>query len=154
MKTHRSAAIAVVLLVQASLSLACEGPACHRSKPSTVASSPKGESSRIFIDPQTGEVRTPTPEELRDLQAPRAKALSATTAARRLSAAAPLRREMVNPDGAVGVDADEEQASVSVLHVHADGTVSQHCVHGQEAARQVLRKPGASRAAAAASSDR
>lgn len=121
---------------------ASKGPA----KPAIKAQSPQA--SRIFLDPVTGEAREPTPEEIRALQA-EAKTASAQAAKRRASSAAPAPREMVNADGAVGVDATDEQASFSVAHVHADGTVSHSCVDGAHSAKLAVKQGPARRAAAA-----
>ncbi|MDI4634107.1 hypothetical protein J7U46_13700 [Pelomonas sp. V22] len=106
--------------------------------------------SRIFLDPVTGEAREPTPEEIRALQG-EAKSSSAQAAKRRASAAAPAAREMVNADGAVGVDATDEQASFSVAHVHADGSVSHSCVDGAHSAMLAVKKGQPQRPATAPS---
>lgn len=107
------------------------------AKPTTQP--PQPVASRIFLDPVTGEAREPTPEEIRALQG-EAKSASAQAAKRRASAVAPAPREMVNADGAVGVDATDEQASFSVAHVHADGSVSHSCVDGAHSAKLAVRK--------------
>lgn len=106
--------------------------------------------SRIFLDPVTGEAREPTPEEVRALQG-EAKSSSSQAAKRRASAAAPAAREMVNADGAVGVDATDEQASFSVAHVHADGSVSHSCVDGAHSAKLAVKKGQPQRPATAPS---
>lgn len=119
-----------------------------QSKP--VAKPVQAVASRIFLDPVTGEAREPTPEEIRALQG-EAKASSAQAAKRRASTAAPAPREMVNADGAVGVDATDEQASFSVAHVHADSSVSHSCVDGTHSAKLAMKKGPAPRPANAPS---
>lgn len=116
-----------------------------QTKPATKTAQPQA--SRIFLDPVTGEPREPTAEEIRALQG-EAKTQSAQAAKKRLSASTPAPREMVNADGAVGVDATDEQASFSVAHVHADGTVSHSCVDGAHSAKQAVKKGPARRPAA------
>lgn len=117
-----------------------------KAKAATKAAVPQA--SRIFIDPVTGESREPTPEEVRALQESQSKTQSAQSAKARKAAAVTAPREMVNADGAVGVDATEEQASFSVAHLHADGTVSHSCVDGAHTAKQAVKKGTARRPAA------
>ncbi len=154
MKLHLLAAALATCLSLPALA-ACKSPGqtpradCELpgSRPASAAAAkpgaPAAQASRIFIDPVTGEQREPTPEEIRALQQSGAKTPLARAAAARSRARAVAPREMVNADGAVGVDASDEQASFVVATQLADGTVQQHCVQGPAAAKAATRKsPG------------
>jgi hypothetical protein len=84
-----------------------------------------GAGQQVAIDPQTGELRHPTPEE--------AKALSQ---ALQPLAAQPTQELTVtyHPDGSISMELPEEYMAVLVAKINPDGTVSMECVTGPKAA--------------------
>jgi hypothetical protein len=103
--------------------------------PSTAVSEPVGVEQpasgglRVFIDPKTGEIREPTPEE--------EQALTPRTAPRRRTPlrlapeAAPLT-EIAGPGGAVGVVLNESFMMNSIVRKNLDGTLSFECITGDK----------------------
>ena len=77
---------------------------------------------RVFIDPVTGKIRPPTPDERRK---------AAETARDRSAHAYPL---VIRPDGTRDVELDDAFLMSVVGKVNKDGTVSYRCVTGKTAA--------------------
>jgi hypothetical protein len=88
----------------------------------------------VVRDPQTGRMRAPTPEELREL---RAKAPPSTAAMAGAAQNQPLSRR----DGARGVRLGEKTMVYEVVTRGADGTLSSRCVQGEAAADAALQHP-------------
>lgn len=89
---------------------------------------------RVFIDPVTGKIREPEPEELRQLTP------AAPGVARR--SMAPLAAPLQGPGGAIGMVLDDSQMVYSVAKKNADGTISFECVTGAaDAAKTLSSKP-------------
>jgi hypothetical protein len=88
----------------------------------------------VVRDPQTGKMRAPTPEELREL---RAMAPPSTAAMAGAAQNKPLSRR----DGARGVRLGEKTMVYEVVTRGADGTLSSRCVQGEAAADAALRHP-------------
>ena len=82
---------------------------------------------QVFIDPETGLMRTPSPEE--------AAALAAEMQ-RQFGATAPRAKAMSGPvvraDGIVMAQVDVSLMHSSVAHILPDGTVSFDCVKGHD----------------------
>jgi hypothetical protein len=85
---------------------------------------------RVFIDPATGKIREPEPEEIQQLTP------AAPAAARRSTA--PSGAALHGRGGAVGMRLDDSQMVYSVATKNADGTISFECVTGAANASQKL----------------
>ncbi len=93
---------------------------------------------RVARDPETGQLRAPTSEEL--------KALSGTTAE---GARAALPRglitgrvrppQIVHPDGTIEQELDDSTLMYSVARRGADGKIEMYCVPGKAAAEQLVK---------------
>ena len=95
---------------------------------------------RAFIDPKTGKLREPEPEEIAAL-----KPSAAVTSPGTLAAAVEFKE---GPGGAVGMVVPEELLSYSVATINPDGTVSTACVDGKKAAEAAVRAPKPTQAGA------
>jgi hypothetical protein len=97
----------------------------------------------VARDPVTGELRAPTAAEAQALSQPAASGRGA------VKAAAPrgLLTGRINPqpvqhaDGSVEHELDESTLSFSVATRNADGSISQQCVSGVDAANAALKAP-------------
>lgn len=87
---------------------------------------------RVYVDPQTGQLREPTPEETAALDA----AIQADGRLRTLEG--PQR--ITGVGGVVGFRLDESFNSYSVASVNPDGSVSLDCVTGEKAAKNTVSK--------------
>jgi len=92
-----------------------------------------GAGMRIVRDPVTGQLRGPTAEEFQAMEAQERKANAGKPAAMR-SAPVEVRRA----DGSVSVMLDESHMSYSMVTRNADGTLTEQCVTGADAAQKVL----------------
>ena len=81
---------------------------------------------KIAKDPETGELRLPTPEENQRLEG------------RRPAASNKDVKTVVLPDGTEMILHDESHMSYAVARKNADGSVTQTCVHGPDAAKAAL----------------
>ena len=92
---------------------------------------------RVTRDTQTGQLRAPTADE--------AKAMDAHAARSKRSAPVGLYSGKVNPqpvlkaDGAVMQELDTSSLMYSVARRNADGSVSQYCVNGEDAAMRLVK---------------
>lgn len=106
------------------------------------------QAQRVVRDSATGQLRAPTAEET--------KALEAATRARKHAPPVGLLSGKVNPapvlhrDGTVEQELDESTLMYAVARRNPDGTLSTYCVPGQEEADRVLKGKVASRVAKAA----
>ena len=111
-------------------------PAAKPSEPPTPAASPAspaGDSGqRAFIDPATGQLREPTPDEV--------AALEAAAPRKPLTLASPPQFKQ-GPGGAVGMAVPEDLMSYSVAAINPDGTVSTVCVTGKAKAEGIVKSP-------------
>jgi hypothetical protein len=80
--------------------------------------SENGQQMRVFIDPETGEMRPPTPEE--------AKALDKSVPQRPLKTADELQ-PIKYPDGTMSIQLDERQIRHTTIKICEDGTLSTSC---------------------------
>ena len=87
----------------------------------------------VTKDPQTGQLRAPTAEEMEALKAKEAS----TSSARQSLRAAPLT-ERYHANGAVSVMLDESFMSYSVVTRNADGSLREDCVVGADAANAIV----------------
>ncbi len=97
---------------------------------------------RVVRDTETGQLRGPTPEEFKAMQAQEAQAKRLT---RQVAPTAPVSMQHAN--GAVGVRPTEDTMTYSVIKRNADGTMTTQCVTGAETASKVLKAPQAATAA-------
>ena len=103
---------------------------------------PAGSANMVVTkDPETGELRPATAEE-------REKLLG------RRPLAAPERKVVTLPDGTVMVELGEEDMDYAVATRNADGSISEGCVHGKEAAKKAATPAAPPAASPAPKSDR
>ncbi|HSN56056.1 MAG TPA: hypothetical protein VLT32_15385 [Candidatus Sulfomarinibacteraceae bacterium] len=81
---------------------------------------------QVFIDPETGLMRAPSPEEAAALAAEMQRQFGAR------SKAATEPRQVMLADGTVMMELDPSLYSVSVARVLPNGTVSFECVKGHD----------------------
>lgn len=89
----------------------------------------------VVRDPQTGKMRAPTPEELRELRA------KASPPAAAMAGAALQNRALSRRDGARGVRLGEKTMVYEVVTRGEDGKLSRHCVQGGAAADATVQHP-------------
>ena len=100
-----------------------------RAKPAA-KSAPAGAPSMVVTrDPVTGKIRPATAEEIRALGALRPQAASASP------------QVVMLPDGTKMVTLGEESMSYAVARRNPDGSITQTCVEGPEAAAGALKQP-------------
>lgn len=92
-----------------------------------------GVGMRIVRDPVTGQLRGPTAEEFQAMEAQERKANAGKPAAVKV---APV--EVRRADGAVRATLDESFMSYSVVTRNADGTLTEQCVTGSDAAHKAM----------------
>lgn len=103
-------------------------------KPAAKAAPAGAPSMVVTRDPATGRIRPATAKEIRALNALRPQA-------------APAAPEVVIlPDGTRMVTLGEESMSYAVVRRNPDGTITQTCVQGAEAAATALKQPSGSSA--------
>lgn len=79
----------------------------------------------VFIDPQTGQLRTPTAQELLELQGQTVQTAQAPQA-------------ITTPSGFTGLILGDDQQTYTVATKRADGTIAvEHAAGGKEAAKKV-----------------
>ena len=84
---------------------------------------------RVFIDPKTGEIREPTPEEEQALTPQAAPPRRGPLGL--VPEAAPLQ-EISGPGGAVGVVLDESFMVNTIVRKNPDGSLSFECITGDK----------------------
>lgn len=89
----------------------------------------------VHIDPKTGRMRPPTPEETAELSRALARRMEISSA----SAAAHSEEHLAN--GAVMIELDPAFHDFTVGRRAADGTLVTDCVHGAEIALEVVKTP-------------
>jgi hypothetical protein len=96
----------------------------------------EGQEGMVVVrDPQTGKMRAPTPEELRQLRAKAPRAAAAV-------AGAPQEgKQLSRRDGARGVRLGEKSLVYDVVTRGADGKLSEQCVQGEAAAQDAMQHP-------------
>ena len=97
---------------------------------------------RAARDAQTGQVRAPTAEESKTLDAAATK-LRAAKGDRRVGMASGTLnpQALTHADGTVEQELDESTLSYSVARRNADGTVEMVCVQGKDAASKAMKAP-------------
>lgn len=89
------------------------------------------EQAQVVRDAETGQLRAPTAEEAAALRAAAGKSASTTSAP----------REIRHKNGAVEMVLDNSTLMYSVARRHADGSISQACVQGEDKAVAATRVP-------------
>ncbi len=93
----------------------------------------QGGGMTVSKDPQTGQLRAPTPQEMDEL---RAKGNAARAKLPHGKAAEMVERHHAN--GAVSIALDESFMNYSVVTRNADGSLSEECVVGADAAHALV----------------
>lgn len=120
---------------QKMLTASAMGALCALAAFSMQAKAAGQEGMVVVRDAVTGQVRAPTPDELRAL---RAKAPPAAA----LGAVAPQGQAVLGArNGARGVRLGEKSMVYEVATRAADGTLSSQCVQGEAAAADALGRP-------------
>jgi hypothetical protein len=97
---------------------------------------------RVTRDPQTGQLRAPTAEESKSLDAAAAKARGAKSERRVGMVTGRLNPQaIVHADGTVEQELDETSLSYSVAQRKPDGSIEMVCVSGSDAAQKALKAP-------------
>jgi len=113
------------LCVLASLSMHAKAQERKESKEGMV----------VVRDPQTGKMRAPTPEELRQLRA------KAPPSAAAMAGAPQEGKQLSRPGGARGVRLGEKTLVYDVVTRGAGGKLSEQCVQGEAAAQDAMQHP-------------
>ena len=108
----------LALTLAAAAALATVAAAADSRKPRTDAGRAGVGGMQVAIDPETGRLRQPTPEEARELAAGLAK----------LMAAAPKSEVSYHADGAVSLVLGADSLSFAVARLDADAGVAHACV--------------------------
>ena len=112
-----------------------------QAAPSTPRAKPGKSGFTAFIDPATGKLASPTPEQAAELSRAAATAKSGTaTAQNRLSSVAPQAQPIYPAQGGVGMALDDLQMSYSVARRDGQGKVATDCIPGTELARWSAKK--------------
>ena len=113
------------------------------TQPATSAPGSTGAAGMVVaIDPETGALTAPTPEQLRELGAAEVSKTSRSTI-----------ETYQRPDGTVIGILDESFQHYSVVQVGADGKPRSVCVHGEEKCNNVLHSGPTNRANGQTGSD-
>jgi hypothetical protein len=123
---------------QKMLTLTMLAALCVLASLSMHAKAQEGKEGMVVVrDPQTGKMRAPTPEELRELRA------KAPPSAAAMAGAAQQNKALSRRDGARGVRLGEKTMVYDVVTRDKDGKLSSHCVQGEAAADAALQHPAA-----------
>ncbi|UVW30191.1 post-PEP-CTERM-1 domain-containing protein [Massilia sp. H6] len=123
--------LSLMLVLPLALPLAALAATAPQQVPLQVPPPPDEPGMVVVRDPETGQLRAPTPLEARALR-PRTSAAAA--------AAAPPRM-VVGPGGRRSVRLGERHMVYSVVTRDANGKLSDRCIHGEHAAGQALTTP-------------
>jgi len=93
---------------------------------------------QVFIDSETGLMRTPTPDEAAALSA-ELRSRFADRAPRTKSLAAPV----VHADGAISMELDPSLFNFSVVQIQPDGELKFECTKGHDHASELVETPAA-----------
>lgn len=110
---------------------ACALAAATLAAPAVMAQ----DAQRVVRDAETGQLRAPTVEEANAMSARAARAASTL----RVAPATPLVK--YHRSGATGARLTNEHLSHSVVSRNADGSLSEQCVTGAEAADAAVKSP-------------
>lgn len=108
------------------------------------ASSTQSVAMRAYVDPNTGELRSPTQEDLAKGASSKsavAKNAKVAAAGRSAAAAVPGPAVTVKANGARTAIVDEKFMTYAVVHVMPDGSISQECVDGIDNAQKAMKAP-------------
>jgi len=113
------------------LAVLCLPAAAQQATQETPPEAAPGQGMVVVRDAQTGQLRTPTPAEIRALQ-PRSSGAART----------PAQPKMVTgPGGRRSVQLGERHMVYSVVTRGADGKLNDQCVHGVHAAENAIDHP-------------
>lgn len=99
-----------------------------------------GPGMQVVKDPVTGELRVPTADEAKALRAAKpASAIAKPGVRRGLATGAINPQPVVHPNGMVSVELDEDSLAYSVARKNPDGSISQVCVTGPQAAARAMK---------------
>ncbi|HEX2252834.1 MAG TPA: hypothetical protein VHQ65_06180 [Thermoanaerobaculia bacterium] len=141
--------LALALLLLAAPGATAETPATDTAAapagdPSAAPeAAPEAPAMRVFLDPETGGFRPPTPEEAR---------LMGETLREMLSRSDEGLVRRVHPDGHVSIDLQGRFMNVAIARATADGVAVFDCVTDAETAEKLVTSGEAAPAAAAAES--
>jgi hypothetical protein len=107
-------------------------------KATPLSATDKSAGVRVYIDPQTKQIREQTPEEAQAEAKAATAARSATTRARSATAANAEGTPIYGPGNAVGMILGEETMVYAVAHKQEQGAPAWECVTGDEAAAKAL----------------
>ena len=96
-----------------------EHPASSTDQQSHQAIEGSGNAMRVFIDPETGQLRAPTPQEKANPPAP-----SEITKAARTQTES---KAVIRPDGTISITLGNEHMKQQVVHVCPDGSLAARC---------------------------
>jgi hypothetical protein len=100
-----------------------------RQRETTPEPAPVGEGQKAHLDPRTGELREPTPEETREFEEAIQPLFLRSTA---------NLRPQVHPSGMISLDLDGGFMNASVARLNPDGTITRRCLTSPEAVRTFL----------------
>lgn len=101
------------------------------------------QAQRVTKDSVTGELRAPTADEVKALDAAAGNGKRAAAPTGILSGKADPQPQRL-PNGTVVQELTTDTMMYSVARKNADGTISQYCVTGDEAAQRLVKGPAAS----------
>ncbi|MCV2353679.1 hypothetical protein LNV09_05825 [Paucibacter sp. B2R-40] len=113
----------------------------------TLLAASAASAATVAKDPVTGELRAPTASEAQALSQPASsgrvgvKAASTSTQARGLLTGRINPQPVQHADGSVEHELDESSLSFSVATRNSDGSISQACVTGAQAADAAMKAP-------------
>ena len=113
------------------LAVLCLPAAAQQATQETPPDAAPGPGMVVVRDAQTGQLRTPTPAEIRALQ-PRSSGAARASAPPKM---------VTGPGGRRSVQLGERHMVYSVVTRGADGRLSDQCVHGVHAAENAIDQP-------------
>ena len=131
--------LAVLVLVLTAAPIARAGDATTHAAPRAVApthAAPMRAGMVIGIDPETGLIGPPTPQQMERLGAARAQSASATRPA-----------PVYHAGGRISLDVRSWMREYSIVRIGADGKPARVCVSGRDAATEALHQTPATPAA-------
>lgn len=119
------------VLAMGSLTMPAQAKKPVAEKQEKKRAAPATGGMKAYIDPATGKLREPTPEDLRN---------EAATAGPQAQSATATPEILHHPSGAVSVVLGPEHLSFSVAKKNDDGTLSMSCVEGEKKARTWMKE--------------
>jgi hypothetical protein len=104
----------------------------HRADPALTAGRPGSAGMLIGIDPETGKLGMPTPEQLEDLSDLQQPQIDHSDAG---------LVEVHHPDGSVSIDLQGRFQEYATVRIGPDGKMTYQCVDGEDNAKRALQSP-------------